>query len=58
MAFFGSIIVSLGVFSAGVSLISIPFFLGDIEDGRLLHNVEEVLSSMDFYIILSKVLTT
>ena len=57
MASFGSIIVSLGVFSAGVSLISIPFFLGDIEDGRLLHNVE-VLSSMDFYIILSKVLTT
>ena len=54
---FGSIIASFGVFSAGVSLISIPFFLGDIADGRLLHDVE-VLSWMDLHFISSKVLTT
>ena len=53
----GSIIVSFGVFSAGVSLISILFFLGDFADGRSLHDAE-VQSSMDLNFIFSKVLTT
>ena len=53
----GSIIVSFGVFSAGVSLISILFFLGDFADGRSLHDAE-VQSSMDLSFIFSKVLTT
>ena len=53
----GSIIVSFSVFSAGVSLISILFFLGDFADGRSLHDAE-VQSSMDLNFIFSKVLTT
>ena len=38
--FFGSIIVSFGVFSAVVLLIPILFFLGDFADGSFLHDVE------------------
>ena len=43
---FGYIIVSFGVYCAGVSLISILFFSGRFCRGRWLHDVE-VQSSMD-----------
>ena len=55
--FFGPIILSSGVFCAGVSLVSILFFLEDFAKGRLLHDVE-VQSSMDLHLIFNKVLTT
>ena len=57
MAFFGFVFDSFGVFSTGVSLISVLFSMGDFADGRLLHDAE-VQSSIDLHAILSKILTT
>ena len=57
MAFFGFVFDSFGVFSTGVSLISVLFSMGDFAYGRLLHDAE-VQSSIDLHAILSKILTT
>ena len=50
MAFFCSIIVSFGVFSAVVSLILILFFLGDFAHGRLLQDRSTIVNGPTFHI--------